>query len=295
MKESWDNIFGEVPDSFEERMRQTLASLEETPKVRRFRFPAGGLLAAAMLTVVLGVTALATNFFGLGSLTVADPYATPEATSTVIALQGAPESAEFRANARWMDYLSSLDLPAEAAEEMSPGEGYEFYTVFNRAMADELDAIVSEFGLRLHTSRENFFSEEQLNSLLRVSPFITDCSAISGYVYEDGSFQGYGANMADKCFEYQLGRYVKGSFSQVTLDVGNTNDYEEWIYTTACGVDVQLSMGPDHCVLLADLPGAFVAVNLLGGTAGNSAYMPEPVTRESLESFADMFDYNALS
>ena len=85
MNEKWENVFGEVPASFEERMRSTLASLEEKPKVRRFRFPAGGLVAAALLIVVLGGTALATNLFGLGSMTVTDPYATPEAVGDVIA------------------------------------------------------------------------------------------------------------------------------------------------------------------------------------------------------------------
>ena len=60
-------------------------------------------------------------------------------------------------------------------------------------------------------------------------------------------------------------------------------------------MDVQLSMGPDRCVMLADLPGSFVAVNLLGGTSGNSMFMPDPVTREDLQAFADMFDLSALS
>ena len=99
MNDKWENVFGEVPASFEERMRSTLAGLEEKPKVRRFRFPAGGLIAAALTIVVLGGTALATNLFGLRSITVADPYATPEAAGDVIALQGLPESPEFKANA----------------------------------------------------------------------------------------------------------------------------------------------------------------------------------------------------
>ena len=53
-------------------------------------------------------------------------------------------------------------------------------------------------------------------------------------------------------------------------------------------------MSPDRCVLLADLPDAFVAVNLLGGTAGNSVFMPEPVTKADLEAFAELFDLSAL-
>ena len=298
MNEKWENVFGEVPASFEERMRSTLASLEEKPKVRRFRFPAGGLVAAVLMVAVLGATALATGLFGLRSLTVTDPYATPEASGVVIALQGLPESPEFKANAAWMNYLAGIDLDAAAAQAETDGEsvpaGYELYTVYDRQMADKLDAIASEHGLKLHTSARDFYSESDLYSILDTDPFIADCAALSGTVYEDGSFQAAGTCVSDKCYEYELGLYRKGSFSQVTLNIGDADGYDEWIYTTAAGVDVQLSMSPDRCVLLADLPDAFVAVNLLGGTAGNSVFMPEPVTAKDLQDFAELFDFSAL-
>lgn len=291
--ENWDKVFEEVPASFEDRIVSTLASLEEKPKIRRFRMPAGGLIAAVLTVVVLGGTALATNLFGLKSITVADPYATPEAMGDVIALQGAPESPEFRANAQWMDYLASVGV---SAGDEAPADGsYALYSVYSPEMAEQLESIASAYGLRLHTSQQDFYSEEELYSLVGTAPFLTDCAAISGYVYEDGSFQGDGTAMAGRLYEYQLGRYVKGSFSEVTLNVGNVADYAEWIYTTASGVDVQLSMGPDRCVLLADLPSSFVAVNLLGGERGNTLFMPDPVTREELEAFADLFDFSALS
>ena len=291
--ENWDKVFEEVPASFEDRIVSTLASLEEKPKIRRFRMPAGGLIAAVLTVVVLGGTALATNLFGLKSITVADPYATPEAMGDVIALQGAPESPEFRANAQWMDYLASVGV---SAGDEAPADGsYALYSVYSPEMAEQLESIASTYGLRLHTSQQDFYSEEELYSLVGTAPFLSDCAAISGYVYEDGSFQGDGTAMAGRLYEYQLGRYVKGSFSEVTLNVGNVADYAEWIYTTASGVDVQLSMGPDRCVLLADLPSSFVAVNLLGGERGNTLFMPDPVTREELEAFADLFDFSALS
>ena len=160
--------------------------------------------------------------------------------------------------------------------------------------AAALDKIVKKYGLKLHTSSQDFFSEKGLYARLDSPGFITNCTAISGYVYEDGSFQGDGTIVAGKCYEFQLARYVKGSFSEVTLNVGDAEGYDEWIYTTASGVDVQLSMGPDRCVLLADLPSSFIAVNLLGGTGGNSIFMPEPVNKADLEAFADFFDFSSL-
>ena len=49
MKDNWDDLFGEVPASFEERMRTTLSSLEEKPKVRHLRFPMRRLIAAVLM------------------------------------------------------------------------------------------------------------------------------------------------------------------------------------------------------------------------------------------------------
>ncbi len=298
MKEDWNNIFGEVPASFEERMRTTLASLEEKPKIRHLRAPWRSLVAAVLIVALLGATAMATNLFGLKSLIVADPYATPEVTGDVIALQGLPESPEFKANAEWMAYLKEYNagsrstLTATAMDIDS--DGYALYSADSAQSAAALDKIVKKYGLKLHTSSEDFFSEKSLYDKLGTAPFINNGTAVSGYIYEGGSFQGDGTNMAGKCYEYQLARYMKGTFSEVTLNVGDAEGYDEWIYTTASGVDVQLSMGPDRCVLLADLPSSFIAVNLLGGTRGNSIFMPEPVTKTDLEAFADFFDFSSL-
>ena len=41
-------------------------------------------------------------------------------------------------------------------------------------------------------------------------------------------------------------------------------------------------------------PKADSTINLLGGTEGNSFFMPEPVTKEDLEAFAELFDFAKL-
>ena len=297
MNQFWEDAFEEVPASFEARMRSTLASLEEEPKVRHFRLRPGALIAAVLAVAILAGTALATNLFGLRSLIVTDPYAavaTAEPNrSDLIALQGIPESAEFRANAEWMDRLAALGTGYTDGWAAQPP--YSLYSVTSPQLQSALDDITGRYGLRLHTRVTDFDNEQELYSLLGgTSPFFSNCAAISGYVYEDGSFHGDGTSVAGICYEYQFGRYVKGSFSEVTLHIGNPEDYEEWIYTTRSGVSVQLSLGPTRCVLMADLPESFVAVNLLGGTRGDQIFMPDPVTREGLEAFAELFDFTAL-
>lgn len=304
MNETWKNIWEDAPPSFEARMRTTLEGLEERPQVRRMHFPRGVLIAAALAVVVLGGTALATNLFGIGSLTVSDPLASPASEGEVIALQGLPDSPEFQANAEWMSYLTGRaqegtdrweDETASKKAAIPEPAIYTLYSVDSEESAQELESIVTEYGLRLHTNQWDFFNEDDLYSALNLSPFLTDCSAIVGYVYEDGSFQGDGTTVSGVTYEYQIGRYVKGTFSEVTLNVGSTCDYEEWIYTTENGVDVQLSLGPDRSLLLADLSDAFVAVNLQGGSKGNSLFMPTPLTREDLESFAELIDFTVLA
>ena len=105
MKRSWEDLYGEVPASFETRMRDTLASLPaaEPVDIRRFRFRPSALIAAVLMVMLLTGAAFATDLFGLKSLIVTDPYAqisptASPAASDLIALQGFPESPEFKAN-----------------------------------------------------------------------------------------------------------------------------------------------------------------------------------------------------
>ncbi|MBR3084687.1 MAG: hypothetical protein IKQ69_02245 [Oscillospiraceae bacterium] len=300
MKRSWEDLYGEVPASFETRMRDTLASLPaaEPVDIRRFRFRPSALIAAVLMVMLLTGAAFATDLFGLKSLIVTDPYAqisptASPAASDLIALQGFPESPEFKANSEWMDALAAA---RKAPDPVWTAEyPYSLYSVSSPALQARLDEITARYGLKLHSTVRDFDSEEELYALLGCEDsFFSNCAAISGYVYEDGSFHGDGTSVAGICYEYQFGRYGKGSFSEVTLHVGNPNDYEEWLYTTKEGVTVQLSLGPDRCVLMADLPSSFVAVNLLGGTRGDGLYMPDPVTRQGLETFAELFNFSAL-
>lgn len=125
----WDNIFGEVPASFEARILDTLATLEEDKPVRRLgRRGMTSLIAAAAAIVVLGGTALATGFFGLREVEVDNPYgevgaATQQAgsESLLIALQGYPDSSEYKATAEWMGVPGGL-RPGPGSVPGRPGE-----------------------------------------------------------------------------------------------------------------------------------------------------------------------------
>ena len=312
----WDelkNVYGEAPPSFEARIRMTLDNLpEEQPTVHRFRRkPWAGMVAAAVMVVVLAGTAFATDILGLGSLRVTDPFTattapTQEPVSAVsepqdsIALQGMPESPEFLATAEWMDFLAGYDTDRAILNGLGNTvtgleEKYGLYFVYTQEMADELEKIAARHELTLHSSIQFFDTAEKLYKLSGTGAFLGS-TPMNGYIYEDNSFLFSAAStMADgTAFAYEFNRHVKGSFSEVTLNIGDADSYEQWKYDTACGVPVQIFMGAEKCLIMTDLDTAFVSVNILGGTDGGSQYMKEPVTGESLERFADSIDFSKL-
>ena len=262
----WDelkNVYGEAPPSFEARIRMTLDNLpEEQPKVYRIRRkPWVGMLAAAMMVVVLAGTAFATEFFGLGNLRVTDPFTattaptqepvTEAAVQDSIALQGLPESPEFLATAEWMDFLAGYDqertiLNALGNTATGLEETYGLYFVYTQEMADALEEIIARHGLKLHSSIEFFDSAEKLYKRSGTGAFLGS-TPMNGYIYEDGSFLFSASSTVAKghTFAYEFNRHVKGTFSEVTLNIGNAESYEQWEYETASGVTVQLFMGAD--------------------------------------------------
>lgn len=309
----WDelkNVYGEAPPSFEERIRLTLDALPEEKPVYRRRKPWATMVAAAVMVVILAGSAFATDFFGLGSIRVADPFtattaptvepaAAAPAHQDSIALQGLPESPEFLATAEWMAFLSGYDTDRSQLNALGNTvtgleEKYGLYFVYTQEMADALEEIVARHDLKLHSDIQFFDTADKLYKLSGVSAFLGS-TPMNGYLYEDGSFLFSAASVVQgTTFAYEFNRHVKGSFSEVTLNIGSADDYEQWDYDTSCGVSVHMFMGAEKCLILADLDKAFVSVNILGGTDGGSQYMPEPVTREALEAFANLIDFSKL-
>ena len=61
MNQFWEDAFDEVPASFEARMRSAISSLEETPKVSRFRLRPGSLIAAVLVQLGDTLATIATQ------------------------------------------------------------------------------------------------------------------------------------------------------------------------------------------------------------------------------------------
>jgi hypothetical protein len=173
------------------------------------------------------------------------------------------------------------------------------YLVYSKDMADKLEEIIAKYGLTLHESLTVVDGASQLVAAAGTGDFLSGSAAgmgrVGGYVYNDGSFHydGEVALQNGKIIDYQFGNYVKGTFSDVYLNVGDVGRYREWQYTTAGGVTVSLALGESKSLVIANLENSFVTINVLTGSAG-SDFGSSAVTENDLEAFADLFDFSVI-
>ena len=304
-------------DEAKERMLQAIRAEAATaprrlaPSKRRpFR---GALILAAALVLVLvfATVTYATDLFGLRSAILyhkngdtGEPYDNTD----VLSLQGLADSPEAMANMRWQNFYNSYDPDGMILASIGNGDTgldarYDAYPCYTQEMADELDAIANEYGLQL-LNRPTLYGigdalPERIANVLPKS-----CGAYGhvfdgGYAYDSGSFMAEGTfTFSDGRWPYPVGyQFVcseKGYLSVSYLPIGNAEDYAQWAYETASGAVVTLAMGPDKALIIANLPDAYLVVNVLdvrwGDTEAGEVTMPQEV----LEAIADAFAFDQI-
>ena len=307
-KELYQSTFSQVHSSMDIRWGDMKALKPKTHHSKRLVT----LAAAVALLAVLSTVAVASDLFGLRSWLLPgkqevtmpmDPETGTREVQTVdmISLSGYMDTPEGRATAEWQAFLNGYDIMAAAEEyDRSPGqvdEAYALYQVYNQEMADKLDEIVEKYGLKLHTMLIDAY--EHPEAMESVQAALGEHRAYSAYFYEDGTLHydgeydlpGYGR------VDYQFSRYVRGTFNEVILNVGNVSAYQEWSYSTACGQTVTLALGPNKGLLLADLGDSFVTLNVLAGTNTDpeDIFSSGPISAADLEALADSFDFTKLT
>jgi len=302
-----------------ERYRETFSQLRpsrtvrwedyETVKKQR-RIPARRLVTAAAVAALLcglSVTAVATNFLGLGELLLPGRQEVdtldPETGVVVpgqkhevdaISLSGFMDAPESRALAEWQDFLAAYDADHAILDEvgnyLDPAlERYICYQVYTQDMADKLEEIAAKYGLKLHTQFIDLYAHPE--ALGPMADFARDeRQTYWMYMYEEGSchFDGYAYVEDWGLVDVQFQRAVKGYFNDVTLNIGDVADFEQWTYRTASGVEVLLAMAPGRSLIFADRPDCFASFNVFIGTDGG-------MTRARLEGVADRYDFTKLS
>lgn len=302
-------------DAARERMLQAVKEAaahpetEEHPKRRTFRRSL--LLAAALgLIVAFGSVAYATGWFGLRSAVMYHDNGDPDqpyGNTDVMSLQGLAGSPEFEANARWQAFYDSYDpdgaiLASIGNSDTGLEPRYDAYPCYTREMADTLDAIAEESGLELLSGLTLYGAAELPDWMRNTLPH--SCGAFdhciyAGYSFDNGSFKTEGAFFfCDARWPYETNyQFVcnrKGYLSVSYLAIGDADDYTQWEYETASGVTVTLALGPDKALIIADLPDAYLVVNVLDVRVGDVQQGEASLPAEILEAMADAFRFDQL-
>ena len=303
-------------DAARERMLQAVKEAaahpetEEHPKRRTFRRSL--LLAAALgLIVAFGSVAYATGWFGLRSAVMYHDNGDPDqpyGNTDVMSLQGLAGSPEFEANARWQAFYDSYDpdgaiLASVGNSDTGLEPRYDAYPCYTREMADTLDAIAEESGLELLSGLTLYGAAELPDWMRNTLP--QSCGAFDhciydAYSFDNGSFKTDGAFFfCDARWPYETNyQFVcnrKGYLSVSYLAIGDADDYTQWAYETASGVTVTLALGPDKALIIADLPDAYLVVNVLDVRVGDVQQGEAALPAEILEAMADAFRFDQLA
>ncbi len=315
-----------IPARFIERLNDETVNAQKENQMKSKSFKKILYIAAtAAVVMAVSVTAIATNIFGVHDLVIRDnapasvsvpvsagaddgitPGMMPEETADhdLIVLQGYPDSPEYKATEEWRIFCNHYDEDGSIIAKVGNSsnkytERYPMYLVYSKDMADKLEEIIGKYGLTLHQSMTVADNAVALIDAAGTGDFLSGSAAgagqVGGYVYNDGTFHydGQLALQNGKMIAYQFGNYVKGTFSDVYLNVGDADSYREWRYTTASGIEVSLALGETKALVIVNLENSFVTINVLTGTAG-SDFGSSAVTKDDLEAFADLFDFSVI-
>ena len=319
----WEDLFGEVPSSFEDRVQATLTELEEQPvnmdTIKKKARPVYRtlLIAAAVAALLIG-TALAVYQITIQDTLTGERYTQKikvwddeasgepeyfEVERLKMSLNGLPDSPEYKAAVEWTEWNTAwqeenpdprAELGVDDSWHETPDNYAYFYGASFNEQAEKLDEIAEKYGLKLHTVRAPLETEEELCAVLGVSELAADIvKGIDGTVYEDGSFLFSAVLQEDPEVRVEMCLAVKGSLRLFRGFIDA--DYEEWSYTTVNGTPVALALAdvsaypdmwldPTDAWLVAQFDEALFSVSFRGIE-----------DRAQLEAFADRLNLAGLA
>ena len=216
----------------------------------------------------------------------------PEGVDT-LSLQGYAGSPEYKAMLEWSEFQKNYDRDGEILASVgnnptpwSEKYGSGNYLVYSQEMADTLDAIAAKYGLTLHSGL-TVVSIDDLRA--RFGDFCAEIRYGSGYCYADGTFHCECDNGKGM---FQIRRCMKGVLDTASLNVPDSENYEQWEYTTACGATVLLALSPHHAMIVAESEQSFTVVNVQAGSEVSPS--GARISAAELEALADSIDFSIL-
>ena len=274
-----------------ERSGQTPAAPVRHTRTKKTRKLGRILLIAAALTVLLSVTAYAVYELVIDQYVIdqpapyeviqQDPAAPEEAAEQVsprsrISLVGYQGTPEYKAFTEWEAWQTAnpVDWAAMGVDDSytEVDLSHQLYGCSLPEQADALDAIMEKYGLTLHTTMAGYDKTATLYDALGTESFYTDAvaGASNGYIYDDGTFKDEGRRVVlsdGRAVDMTVFVSAKGSFSTISGTIDLSQSYDEWSYTTASGVTVDLILTANEAEILAETDGAYIDVSLAAGSA----------------------------
>ena len=194
------------------------------------------------------------------------------------------------------------DLAMKSGHPWDIPENYYFtYDCYSPEMVDKLNEIVEKYDLKLLSTiiqLDRYEGSVPLDSLGLTG--LTYDEPNVQVEYEDGSFHLEGT--------FHLGMRITGDFGDWQWENGEASvryslkdyfdpstgamleskDYDEWDYTRRDGKTVLLVLNEDTAEIFADLPDAFITIDLDSKILVDGKEVP--MTRAALEQLAELFD-----
>lgn len=263
------------------------------------------LLLAAVIASLLGATAYAAGWFGLSSRVQPapplisftpnpkDPIAElPREPGGLISANGYANSPAALAHKEWHEFWFSY---TGSHPEMFEGEDWlpedeelkpyaVLYAAFDQAMLDKLLEIRDSYGIALHSQKKLMPSSSMFYRVTGTGEFVLsddiDMKGAAHYVYEDGSFYIQARAVIDgqDCF-VDLSRGTKNVLDPMLSYVYDLEKYQESLYTTGKGVEVNLASNGKSSFVFYDSGDYIVTVHADCGNA---------------QALAQMFDFEAM-
>ena len=287
-----------------ERSGRTSPAPARLPRAKKTRRLGRALLAAAAVAALLGATAYAVYELVIDRYVIDRPFwfeseqeaaENPASRISLVGYQGTPEYLAFAEweglQEKWQAEKMAFwqERGADDSYHETPDSYYGFYSAVTQEQADQVDAIMAKYGLTPHTAWAFYSSAAELYDALGTESFYADALAGSsnGYVYDDGTFKDEGRG-----YVFPDGRQAnltvfvsaKGSFTDISGTLDMTGSWDEWSYTAASGVTVDLVLTSNQGEILAETDGAYTDVSVSAGR-----------TREDLQAIADCIDFAVLA
>lgn len=284
---------GEIDDAFIQELTDGY-EVKNPMRVRR------AWLVAAIVAALLVLLGCAAYILRMQDLVLGQGEVIE--TEDWISLQGFVGSNNYQAAKEWFEFQQTYDPEGEimqslSNEEMIMPEAYWSYQAYTPEMTAKIDEICQRYGLntlgmpKMGDSMDHFYDILKINRILREN---ADAEIGLDYYYRSGTFMLHGKTVlaGGKTVEFQYRCVMKTDFDGVFLNVGNIEDYDQWVYTTADGTEVLLAIGEDKSLMIVDREAYFVTVNIPESLISDEEIGDQPMNREAMEAFAEIFDFS---